>query len=219
MDLEDFARASSSAIRAESAALLGSAAGSRSGLLPDQRAGRRQRGDHIRPDAVVRRPEPARMARERGGPSRRRRAVPHERATGHPPAPGFPRLCRPGGERLHPAGRRGADRTRRNGSPREAHRHFDGDLDAAVAPMSVTLELDREVDVSRGDWIAAAGHSLSKAQRIPGHAGVDERAAGARRCFVSAAAWHSRYAGPAYLRQGSSGRRAARTCGHGAGLE
>ena len=43
---------------------------------------------------------------------------------------------------------------------------FDGDLDAAVAPMSVTLELDREVDVSRGDWIAAAGHSLSKAQRI-----------------------------------------------------
>jgi sulfate adenylyltransferase large subunit len=34
---------------------------------------------------------------------------------------------------------------------------FDGDLDEAVAPLSVTLVLDREVDISRGDLIAGAG--------------------------------------------------------------
>ncbi len=33
---------------------------------------------------------------------------------------------------------------------------FDGDLDEAVAPLSVTLVLDRELDISRGDLIAAA---------------------------------------------------------------
>ena len=31
---------------------------------------------------------------------------------------------------------------------------FDGDLDEAIAPLSVTLVLDREVDISRGDLIA-----------------------------------------------------------------
>ncbi len=31
---------------------------------------------------------------------------------------------------------------------------FDGDLDAAIAPLSVTLVLDRELDISRGDLIA-----------------------------------------------------------------
>jgi sulfate adenylyltransferase large subunit len=33
---------------------------------------------------------------------------------------------------------------------------FDGDLDEAIAPLSVTLVLDREVDISRGDLITAA---------------------------------------------------------------
>ncbi len=33
---------------------------------------------------------------------------------------------------------------------------FDGELDEAIAPLSVTLVLDREVDISRGDLIAAA---------------------------------------------------------------
>ena len=31
---------------------------------------------------------------------------------------------------------------------------FDGDLDVAYAPMSVTLVLDDEIDVSRGDVLA-----------------------------------------------------------------
>ena len=33
---------------------------------------------------------------------------------------------------------------------------WDGDLDEAIAPLSVTLVLDREVDISRGDLIVAA---------------------------------------------------------------
>ncbi len=33
---------------------------------------------------------------------------------------------------------------------------FDGDLEEAIAPLSVTLVLDRELDISRGDLIAAA---------------------------------------------------------------
>ncbi len=33
---------------------------------------------------------------------------------------------------------------------------FDGDLDEAIAPLSVTLVLDHEVDISRGDLIAGA---------------------------------------------------------------
>jgi sulfate adenylyltransferase large subunit len=43
---------------------------------------------------------------------------------------------------------------------------FDGDLDEAFAPMSVTLVLDRELDISRGDLIAAAGAPVSKASRV-----------------------------------------------------
>src|SRR5208283_177261 len=43
---------------------------------------------------------------------------------------------------------------------------FDGDLDAAIAGMSVTLELDREVDVSRGDWISSADERPTRAQRL-----------------------------------------------------
>ncbi|MGB0065850.1 MAG: GTP-binding protein, partial [Terracidiphilus sp.] len=34
---------------------------------------------------------------------------------------------------------------------------FDGDFEKAVAPLSVTLVLDREIDISRGDLIAGAG--------------------------------------------------------------
>ncbi len=36
---------------------------------------------------------------------------------------------------------------------------FDGDLEKAVAPLSVTLVLDREIDISRGDLIAGAGRA------------------------------------------------------------
>jgi hypothetical protein len=43
---------------------------------------------------------------------------------------------------------------------------FDGDLDAAWAPMSITLELDREIDASRGDWIVAAASTPQRARRL-----------------------------------------------------
>jgi sulfate adenylyltransferase large subunit len=43
---------------------------------------------------------------------------------------------------------------------------FDGDLDAAQAPLSVTLVLDREVDISRGDLIVAAEERATVAREL-----------------------------------------------------
>ena len=43
---------------------------------------------------------------------------------------------------------------------------FDGDLDEAVAPLSVTLVLDRELDISRGDLIAGAGEAPVVARSV-----------------------------------------------------
>jgi len=43
---------------------------------------------------------------------------------------------------------------------------FDGDLAEARAPLSVTLVLDREVDISRGDLIAASSASATVAKTV-----------------------------------------------------
>ncbi|HKN21676.1 MAG TPA: sulfate adenylyltransferase subunit CysN [Terracidiphilus sp.] len=43
---------------------------------------------------------------------------------------------------------------------------FDGDLNEAVAPLSVTLVLDRELDISRGDLIAGAGETPVVARSV-----------------------------------------------------
>jgi sulfate adenylyltransferase large subunit len=43
---------------------------------------------------------------------------------------------------------------------------FDGDLERAQAPLSVTLVLDRELDISRGDLIAAADAAPSVTRHI-----------------------------------------------------
>ncbi len=43
---------------------------------------------------------------------------------------------------------------------------FDGDLERAQAPLSVTLVLDRELDISRGDLIAAADATPSVTRHI-----------------------------------------------------
>ncbi len=43
---------------------------------------------------------------------------------------------------------------------------WDGDLSEAAAPLSVTLALDREVDISRGDLIAAAGAAATVARQL-----------------------------------------------------
>ena len=45
---------------------------------------------------------------------------------------------------------------------------WEGDLKEANAPLSVTLELDREVDVSRGDLIASASAPAVVATRVKG---------------------------------------------------
>ncbi len=84
---------------------------------------------------------------------------------------------------------------------------FDGDLDEASAGMSVTLELDREVDVSRGDWISSTSERPARAQRL--RATVDERSAGAQRGLLSATARHARYACPIVASERAAGRGAA----------
>jgi sulfate adenylyltransferase subunit 1 len=43
---------------------------------------------------------------------------------------------------------------------------WDGDLEEAVAPLSVTLVLDRELDISRGDLIAGASAQLVLARSV-----------------------------------------------------
>ncbi len=43
---------------------------------------------------------------------------------------------------------------------------FDGDLDEAAAPLSVVLVLDREIDISRGDLIAAIDAAPIVARRV-----------------------------------------------------
>jgi sulfate adenylyltransferase subunit 1 len=43
---------------------------------------------------------------------------------------------------------------------------WDGDLEEAAAPLSVTLVLDRELDISRGDLIATAAAPASLAQHV-----------------------------------------------------
>ena len=43
---------------------------------------------------------------------------------------------------------------------------WDGDLDEAIAPLSVTLILDRELDISRGDLIAAASAPATIARSL-----------------------------------------------------
>lgn len=43
---------------------------------------------------------------------------------------------------------------------------FDGDLEEAAAPLSITLVLDRELDISRGDLIAAADAPASVARQL-----------------------------------------------------
>ena len=93
------------------------------------------------------------------------RAVPHAGAVGQPAEPGLPRLRRH--DRSGGVVRRPGDAPP---SPRDAHgrahRHLDGDLDEAVAGQSVTLTLADEIDVSRGDVIAAAAAAAGVADQF-----------------------------------------------------
>jgi len=74
---------------------------------------------------------------------------------------------------------------------------WDGDLDEASAPLSVTLVLDREIDISRGDLIAAAD---SKAKVTRGFKAslvwMDQRAAVVGRRYLLK---HTSHTVPAFL--------------------
>ena len=65
---------------------------------------------------------------------------------------------------------------------------FDGDLEEAIAPLSVTLVLDREVDISRGDLIVSAESTGDGRREREGRAGVDGSAAARTESPLSAEA-------------------------------
>ena len=98
---------------------------------------------------------------DRGGG--RGAAVPPAGAVGQPPEPGLSRLCRP----VAAGTVRSATACwcSRRGSAASVARIVtaDGDLPAAASGESVTLVLDDEIDVSRGDVLAAARHPATVA--------------------------------------------------------
>ena len=127
--------------------------------IPISRQARRQRRRPLRADAVVRRRAAARAPRVR-----RRSPTTATSTTSRFPVQWvirdhddrLPRLRRPGRRRRPAPRRRGARccrRARARGS--RAIDTFDGPVDEAFAPMSVTLLLEDEIDVSRGDLICA----------------------------------------------------------------
>ncbi len=74
---------------------------------------------------------------------------------------------------------------------------FDGDLEQARAPLSVTLVLNQEVDISRGDLIAAA----DAPPRVTGHIGaslvwMDQRPLALRRRYLLK---HTSHTVPAFI--------------------
>ncbi len=155
---------------------------------PDLRAERRQRRRPLRqralvPGAAAALPPGARAHRLRPQPDRR----PLPRAVGDPAddrrAPRLPRLRGPGGGRgAAPGRRRGGAALGRASRRSQGIDSFDGPLDAAHPPMSVTLRLEDELDVSRGDMIARASNQPTVATRHRGDGVLDERrAARARR--------------------------------------
>ena len=108
----------------------------------------------------------------RVGPQPDRRAVPG--AVRHPAArrhrrraARLPRLRRPGGRRRAQAGRRGAAPAVRDCPPGSAGSTPPGrEIAEAFAPMSVTLLLDDDVDISRGDMICRPHNRPAAAQDI-----------------------------------------------------
>ena len=69
---------------------------------------------------------------------------------------------------------------------------FDGELEEAIAPLSVTLRLEDELDVARGELIAAREDAPDGRARARGRPLLDDRAAAARRRALPAQAHHAR---------------------------
>ena len=51
---------------------------------------------------------------------------------------------------------------------------YDGELSRAFAPMSVTVCLEDEIDISRGDMLVAAAQPAARVAALRGQPGVDE---------------------------------------------
>ena len=86
---------------------------------------------------------------------------------------------------------------------------FDGDLEEAWAPMSVTLTLEDELDISRGDLIAC-GSAAGGVAALRGDAGVVQRARARSGAAVPAEAHVAAGAGGDRGDQASRERRDAR---------
>ena len=124
----------------------------------DERAARRQRGRELGAAGLVRRPAAARAPRDAGAAGRR---------AGRAALPGAvgaarrrrrrPRLRRPRRRRRAAAGRRGGGAARGPARARRPRsRRSSGPLEAAPAGQSVSVRVDRDLDLGRGDMLVAA---------------------------------------------------------------
>ena len=175
MDLVGFDRGVFESIRDGFSGLLGRRDSARH---PDERVERRQRRPAQRRDAVVRR---ARRCSSISRPSSsindgHGEPVPLPRPAGGPAEPRVPRLCGPDRVGHDPAGRSDRRSGRRGWQTRVKRIvTWDGDLEAAHAPMSVTLTLEDEVDISRGDVLTTTPAAARTAARRRSMVWMDER--------------------------------------------
>ncbi len=115
-------------------------------------------GQHPRPrrqHPLVPGPDPDGLPGD--GPGRRGdagEALPHARAVGQPPRPRLPRLLRHHRLGDSPPRRRSGGPRLRAEEPVARIVTMDGDLEEAVAGQAVTLTLEDEIDISRGDVLA-----------------------------------------------------------------
>ena len=169
MDLVDYSETRLRRDRRGVRGLRRQARADRRDVHPDLRAARRQRRGALAADALVRGaaaalPPRARAHRLRPQPDR----LPLPRAVGDPPAATrtrLPRLRGPGGRRGAAAGRRRGGAARRATAPASPSIDtLDGPLEEAFPPMSVSLRLEDDLDVSRGDMICRPNNRPTRAR-------------------------------------------------------
>ena len=158
MDLVDFRREVFEAIRNRFRGICAHPGLSRDVLHTHERAGGRQRSRAQRAHAVVSREHASRLSGDGAvGGRGRGRGLPVAGAVRDSAFARFSRLRRTDRVGKHSAGGRGACSA--IGPRQRASRRSPlttGPLDEAFAPMSITLTLDHEIDVSRGNMIVRA---------------------------------------------------------------
>ena len=154
-DLVDFDRGRFAEVEAELRQVAARLGGSRRHGDPDRRQTRRQRGAPLRPHAVVRRPDPARVS----GGVELSAPQPEARQAAAAGAVGVAAVRRAAPPLHRPALRRARCRSaiRSSAFPQAPDRlstavdTLDDDRATAVAPLSVSIELADDIDVGRGD--------------------------------------------------------------------